>query len=210
MKMSEEEQIERMKRNQERMTNRKKSPSLASGAQSQNQGSDAREEVCQLIHRRDSLITLYYQYPFTNPTRYFLRPPSLWGWRGLLRPCCRPLSWPGEYLLRIPRLSWTARCPSRSNQRCSRDWLSRGKKCWASLHGVCCWRALNRARPSRRCSKISLFRGRTGSSTSRACWGPLKGSPGQRPAGLNWWRQRGIKFETVQVQGVEAWTGTSG
>ncbi|XP_041830071.1 pleckstrin homology domain-containing family A member 5 isoform X2 [Melanotaenia boesemani] len=43
MKMSEEEQIERMKRNQERMTNKKKPPIPAQGAQSQS--SETREEA---------------------------------------------------------------------------------------------------------------------------------------------------------------------
>ncbi|XP_038592512.1 pleckstrin homology domain-containing family A member 6-like isoform X3 [Micropterus salmoides] len=43
MKMSEEEQIERMKRNQERLTNRKKPPISAPGAQ--NQSSEAKEEA---------------------------------------------------------------------------------------------------------------------------------------------------------------------
>ncbi|KAM8729678.1 pleckstrin homology domain-containing family A member 4 isoform 2-T2 [Acanthopagrus schlegelii] len=45
MKMSEEEQIERMRRNQERLTNRKKPPISAPGAQTQSQGSDTREEA---------------------------------------------------------------------------------------------------------------------------------------------------------------------
>ncbi|XP_051274278.1 pleckstrin homology domain-containing family A member 6 isoform X4 [Dicentrarchus labrax] len=45
MKMSEEEQIERMKRNQERMTNRKKPPISAPVAQTQSQSSETREEA---------------------------------------------------------------------------------------------------------------------------------------------------------------------
>lgn len=45
MKMSEEEQIERMKRNQERMTNRKKPPIPSPGAQTQSQSSETREEA---------------------------------------------------------------------------------------------------------------------------------------------------------------------
>ena len=47
--MSEEEQIERMKRNQQRMTNRKKPPISPMGTQSQ--GSDPREEVCHIINQ---------------------------------------------------------------------------------------------------------------------------------------------------------------
>ncbi|TMS21989.1 Pleckstrin homology domain-containing family A member 7 [Larimichthys crocea] len=45
VKMSEEEQIERMKRNQERMTNRKKPPLSTPGSQTQSQGSETREEA---------------------------------------------------------------------------------------------------------------------------------------------------------------------
>ncbi|XP_070708602.1 pleckstrin homology domain-containing family A member 4 isoform X3 [Pempheris klunzingeri] len=45
MKMSEEEQIERMKRNQERLINRKKPPISAPGAQTQSQSSETREEA---------------------------------------------------------------------------------------------------------------------------------------------------------------------
>ncbi|XP_019126607.2 pleckstrin homology domain-containing family A member 4 isoform X3 [Larimichthys crocea] len=45
VKMSEEEQIERMKRNQERMTNRKKPPLSTPGTQTQSQGSETREEA---------------------------------------------------------------------------------------------------------------------------------------------------------------------
>ncbi|XP_076616961.1 pleckstrin homology domain-containing family A member 4 isoform X2 [Chaetodon auriga] len=45
MKMSEEEQIERMKRNQERLTNRKKPPISAPGALTQSQDSEMREEA---------------------------------------------------------------------------------------------------------------------------------------------------------------------
>ncbi|XP_035518337.1 pleckstrin homology domain-containing family A member 6 isoform X3 [Morone saxatilis] len=45
MKMSEEEQIERMKRNQERMTNRKKPPISAPVAQTQSQSSETRKEA---------------------------------------------------------------------------------------------------------------------------------------------------------------------
>ncbi|XP_062299199.1 pleckstrin homology domain-containing family A member 4 [Scomber scombrus] len=44
IKMSEEEQIERMKRNQERMTNRKKPPIPSPGAQTQSQSADIQEE----------------------------------------------------------------------------------------------------------------------------------------------------------------------
>lgn len=44
MRMSEEEQIERMKRNQERLANRKK-PQIST-ASSQSEGSEARDEVC--------------------------------------------------------------------------------------------------------------------------------------------------------------------
>lgn len=50
MKMSEEEQIERMKRNQERVTNRKKPPVPAPGAQTQGQSSEPKAEVCQVIN----------------------------------------------------------------------------------------------------------------------------------------------------------------
>ncbi|TKS89903.1 Pleckstrin -like proteiny domain-containing family A member 4 [Collichthys lucidus] len=45
VKMSEEEQIERMKRNQERMTNRKKPPLSTPGTQTQSQGLETREEA---------------------------------------------------------------------------------------------------------------------------------------------------------------------
>ncbi|XP_029953624.1 pleckstrin homology domain-containing family A member 4 isoform X2 [Salarias fasciatus] len=45
MKMSEEEQIERMKRNQERLTNRKKPPLPAPSVQTQIQSSETREEA---------------------------------------------------------------------------------------------------------------------------------------------------------------------
>ncbi|CAI5659117.1 unnamed protein product [Oreochromis niloticus] len=45
MKMSEEEQIERMKRNQERVTNRKKPPVPAPGAQTQGQSSEPKAEA---------------------------------------------------------------------------------------------------------------------------------------------------------------------
>ncbi|KAF7661188.1 hypothetical protein LDENG_00267200 [Lucifuga dentata] len=45
VKMSEEEQIERMKRNQERLSNRKKPPIPNPGAQTQGQSSDAQDEV---------------------------------------------------------------------------------------------------------------------------------------------------------------------
>ncbi|KAM7381755.1 hypothetical protein PAMA_012549 [Pampus argenteus] len=45
MKMSEEEQIERMKKNQERLTNRKKPPIPSPGAQTQSQSSETREEA---------------------------------------------------------------------------------------------------------------------------------------------------------------------
>lgn len=48
MKMSEEEQIERMKRNQERLTNKKKPPIPAQGVQSQS--SEAKMEVCQIVN----------------------------------------------------------------------------------------------------------------------------------------------------------------
>lgn len=49
MKMSEEEQIERMKRNQERLTNKKKPPVPTPSAQTQHQSSETRAEVCQVI-----------------------------------------------------------------------------------------------------------------------------------------------------------------
>lgn len=57
--MSEEEQIERMKRNQERLANRKK-PSLSSpGSQRLSQASEARDEVCQIIGAQNCITTLY-------------------------------------------------------------------------------------------------------------------------------------------------------
>lgn len=57
--MSEEEQIERMKRNQERLANRKK-PSLSSPlSQRLSQGSETREEVCQIINAQNWVTTLY-------------------------------------------------------------------------------------------------------------------------------------------------------
>lgn len=57
MKMSEEEQIERMKRNQERLNNKKKPPIPALGAQTQ--GSQMKEEVCQIIYELDWLNHIY-------------------------------------------------------------------------------------------------------------------------------------------------------
>lgn len=46
--MSEEEQMERMKRNQERLANRKKSSLSSPGAPRLSQGSETTEEVCQI------------------------------------------------------------------------------------------------------------------------------------------------------------------
>lgn len=75
MKMSEEEQIERMRRNQERLTNRKKPPISAPGAQTQSQGSDTREEVCQVIHQYIRLshyiMLCAYNYQFVFPQAPF-------------------------------------------------------------------------------------------------------------------------------------------
>lgn len=46
--MTEEEQIERMKKNQERLTNKKKPCLAAQGSQTQSQSSETREEVWQI------------------------------------------------------------------------------------------------------------------------------------------------------------------
>lgn len=61
--MSEEEQIERMKRNQERLANRKKSSLSSPGSQrqSQSQGSETREEVCQ-----NWITTLYHRLKYIH------------------------------------------------------------------------------------------------------------------------------------------------
>lgn len=60
MKMSEEEQIERMKRNQERLSNRKKNPIATPSAQSQ--GLETKEEVCQSLQQYNWLghFTILY------------------------------------------------------------------------------------------------------------------------------------------------------
>lgn len=81
--MSEEEQMERMKRNQERMTNRKKPPLPAPGVKAQSQSSRTQEEVCELINQYDkSQHYVTYQYTAHLPdidliNIIFLRPPFL-------------------------------------------------------------------------------------------------------------------------------------
>lgn len=63
--MSEEEQIERMRRNQERLANRKKAP--VSAPSGQGEGSEARDEVRSIIeqhHRLSHCLTLIDQYVF--------------------------------------------------------------------------------------------------------------------------------------------------
>lgn len=55
--MSEEEQMERMKRNQERLANRKKSSLSSPGSQSQGQGSETTEEVCQITAPQNWIAT---------------------------------------------------------------------------------------------------------------------------------------------------------
>lgn len=64
-----------MRRNQERLTNRKKPNISAPGAQTQSQGSDTREEVCQVIHQLQWLshyiMLCAYIYWFVFPQAPF-------------------------------------------------------------------------------------------------------------------------------------------
>lgn len=151
--------MERMKRNQERMTNRKKPPLPAPGVKAQSQSSRTQEEVCELINQYDkSQHYVTYQYTAHLPdidliNIIFLRPPFLWGWHELLRPCCRPLLWPEGFLLRIPRLSLTLYCLSRSHRRCRKDRPSRVEK--TSHSGGCCQRAPIKASPQQKCTRIN-------------------------------------------------------
>lgn len=71
--MSEEEQIERMKRNQERLINRKKQSVSTLSAQRPSQGSETAVEVCQLSVN-ESLHEILYN---SDSSEYSFRPLSL-------------------------------------------------------------------------------------------------------------------------------------
>lgn len=72
MKMSEEEQIERMKKNQARLTNKKKPrlPTPGSQTQTQSQSSETQEEVWQILkyYWLNDCYYVLYQYTYTYCT----------------------------------------------------------------------------------------------------------------------------------------------
>lgn len=80
--MSEEEQIERIKKNQERLTNKTKAPLSAPGDPTQSQTLEIHEEVWQIINHSNWFFVLstkiiVYIFFSNDLSGYFFRLPSL-------------------------------------------------------------------------------------------------------------------------------------